>query len=243
MGKHFTQEEFLIELEKRNKKVFDKVIGIVAYEAKSVVIETIYGIIKVQKQEFLKVTDVPIKGAIDKTDFWVKRASSLRKDAKNIDYSDVVYLDNKHKVHIRCKIHNYNYSQQPSQHMKGVQGCAYCMKQTVMYTKSSIEAHKDFIEKIDGVLYILKLSSPEESFYKVGIVSKHRFGYRMNQLKQIYNVSVLYTEDNDMVSTFNLEQRFLDEFRYFKYVPKIKFIGYTECLTVNPVEHYYKLNN
>ena len=127
--------------------------------------------------------------------------------------------------------------------MDGVQGCAHCMTQTVMYTNANIESHKDFIEKIDGVLYVLQLESEEESFYKVGVVSKHRFEYRMNQLRQHYIVSVLYTEDNDMVSTFKVEQRFLNEFKAYKYEPNIKFIGYTECLTVNPLEHYYKLNN
>lgn len=35
-------------------------------------------------------------------------------------------------------------------------------------------------------------------------------------------------------------------FRYKKnkYIPKIKFIGYTECLTTNPIaEYYYWFNN
>lgn len=38
---------------------------------------------------------------------------------------------------------------------------------------------------------------------------------------------------------YNLEQKFLKEFENYKYIPKIKFKGYTECLTTNPVAEYY----
>ena len=240
MGKHFTQEDFLIELEKRNPKVFKKIIEVLDYGGRDITLKTVYGIIKVRKQELLKVTDIAIKSAIDKTDFWIKRAESLRKNSKDIDYSKVVYIDNSHKVILKCKLHDYNYTQIPSKHMGGVQGCAHCMTQTVMYTKENIEAHRDFIEKIEGVLYILKLESLGETFYKVGVVSKDRFKYRMNQLSQKHSVTILYTESSDMVSIFNLEQKLLEEFKNFKYQPKEKFIGYTECLTVNPLEYYYK---
>lgn len=60
----------------------------------------------------------------------------------------------------------------------------------------------------------------------------------MNQLNQNYNVKVEHTKDLDMVSAYNLEQEFLKEFKYYKYTPNNKFKGYTECLSVNPINAY-----
>ena len=41
-----------------------------------------------------------------------------------------------------------------------------------------------------------------------------------------------------MVSAYNLEQEFPKEFKYYKYTPNNKFKGYTECLSVNPINAY-----
>lgn len=242
MSKKLTEEEFLERLKEKNPHLAEKVIRVIGYEDSKgdVTLDTIYGTVITKASSVLRAHDLSIKSATDKTFFWVRRNEDIREDYKDIDYSSCNYVNNSVKVNLICKKHNYTYSQRPSHHTAGIQGCAYCMTQTVMYTEKNIEAHRDFIESIEGVLYILKLTSNEESFYKVGIVSKNRFIYRISQLKQNYDVSVLYTEENDMVSTFELEQRFLKEFKYYKYEPKIKFIGYTECLTVNPLDHYYK---
>lgn len=63
--------------------------------------------------------------------------------------------------------------------------------------------------------------------------------------KCLSHVEILYTENNNMVLNFKLEQRFLKEFKQYQYIPKIKFTGYTECLTINPLEYYYnyKIDN
>jgi hypothetical protein len=54
-----------------------------------------------------------------------------------------------------------------------------------------------------------------------------------------HDVIIVYTEVNEIPYCFTLEQRFLKEFKDYRYIPKIKFKGYTECLKVNPVEEYF----
>ena len=54
-----------------------------------------------------------------------------------------------------------------------------------------------------------------------------------------YKVKIEFTEEMLIEEAYNLEQRFLKEFENHKYTPKIKFKGYTECLTTNPVAEYY----
>lgn len=46
-----------------------------------------------------------------------------------------------------------------------------------------------------------------------------------------------------MIEAYQLEQRFLKEFSNYKYTPKIKFTGHTECLKTNPVAEYYQWFN
>ena len=63
-------------------------------------------------------------------------------------------------------------------------------------------------------------------------------------ISQSYKVIVEYTEEMHIEDAYNLEQFFLNEFKKYKYNPKIKFKGYTECLTTNPIAEYYCwLNN
>lgn len=69
--------------------------------------------------------------------------------------------------------------------MANTEGCVHCMAQTVMYNDTTVVTHKDYIENIEGFLYVVNLSNELENFYKVGVTSKNRIEYRLNQLKKI----------------------------------------------------------
>lgn len=244
MSKKLTSEEFSKKLKSKNPKIYNLVSDIEYYNSTKVTVKSEFGELEMWADSLLEWNDLSIRAAVDKTSFWIKRSKKFRKDSDNIDYSQAVYIDNKNNITLRCKIHNYEYNQRPSHHMDNTQGCPYCMRQVIMYNETTIITHKGFIEDIEGFIYVLKLSNTAESFYKVGITSKHRFKYRLNQLRKYYKVFVEYTEKLDMVSAYNLEQRFLKEFKSYSYEPEIKFHGYTECLTTNPVdEYYYWFNN
>ena len=231
---------FLKELSFQNKHIHSQIIkmdGFKNLKTKCKLL-TKYGWVNVMPMELKRLKNFNILSAISKTNFYINRCKDIRKDFNSIDYSQVNYLNNSVKIDLTCKIHNYKYKQKTESHVKGVQGCPYCMKQTLMYNDSNIQTHKEFIKQIEGILYILKLSSEKESFYKVGIVSKHRFEYRMNQLRKNYSLDIEYTENNNMVDAYNKEQNFLKEFKYYKYTPDIRFKGHTECLSVNPLDAY-----
>lgn len=228
----------LKELKDKNKAVFDKTLSVEIKGSKCLV-QTIYGEVYIEKMSLFKNKDYSINTAVNKTEFWVERNRYIREDFNQIDYSLVNYISNSNKVHLRCKIHDYEYFQRPSHHTAGVQGCVYCMKQVIMYTSENIKKHKEFFDHHFSFLYVVHLSSETESFYKVGITAKDRFKYRLKALRKDYNVKVVYTQEGLTKDNFNLEQRFLREFKNYKYVPGIKFTGYTECLTTNPIDEYY----
>lgn len=201
--------------------------------------KTSYGIIKLDMKSLLNSKDISLKSAICKKDFWVRRSKDLREDSNYIDYTNCIYESNKHKVKLRCKIHNYEYKQRPSHHTAGAQGCPYCVKQTIKYSEENFKNHEDFFKGKKGFFYVLKLYDKNEMFYKIGITSQNKMKYRTEQLSKNYKVKIEYKLLDDLENCFMLEQRFLKEFEHFKYVPKKYFTGYTECLTVSPVDYYY----
>ena len=234
------KEDYFSEiLKEKNPKIYNLVNVIKYHSFSKIIVDCEFGRLITSADGILEWEELSIKSAVNKTDFWIKRSVKTRIDSDNIDYSKVIYTDNKNNVDLSCKRHNYKYTQRPSHHMVNIQGCPYCMKQVVMYNNTTIISHKEFIEDIKGFTYVLKLYNNDEMFYKVGIVSKHRLEYRLTQLRKTYKVFVEYLEESDMVSAYKLEQSFLEEFKKYKYIPKIKFVGYTECLTINPIEAYY----
>ena len=207
-------------------------------DKEGVLIETKYGDCLVRKSVLKKLENISIQTALDKKDFWVRRALDLRELSDQIDYSKAEYSCNKEYVHLSCKIHNYNYTQRPSHHMANIQGCPHCATSTIKYSKENFEKHKEFFKDRVGIMYVLKLTGNGELFYKVGITGRDE-KYRFNSISQSYKVKIEYKEEMLIEEAYNLEQFFLKDFENKKYIPKIKFKGYTECLTTNPVAEYY----
>ncbi len=203
-----------------------------------ILIETKYGNCLVRGSTLKKLENISIQTALDKKDFWVRRALDLREKSSCINYSKAEYNCNKEYVNLRCKIHDYNYTQRPSHHMANIQGCPHCATSTIKYSKENFEKHKEFFKDRVGITYVLKLTGNGELFYKVGITGRDE-KYRFNSISQSYKVEIEYKEEMLIEEAYNLEQFFLKDFENQKYMPKIKFKGYTECLTTNPVAEYY----
>lgn len=229
-------------IEKENKHIFNQILGVKyfnKYTSKPSIFKTIYGDVKVSYQSLRKLKELGIISAVDKKEFFINKAKIHREDYDNIDYSKAIYNKGRGNVELRCKIHNYTYHQRPSHHISGTQGCAYCMKSIIMYSKENFKKHKYFFEEHKSYLYVLKAESEKESFYKVGMASKNSFKARLNQIKKNYEIEILYKQEGYSEDIYDLEQRFLEEFKSYSYTPEKDFSGKTECLTVNPVHLYY----
>lgn len=203
-------------------------------------LNTVYGEIVSDHTSLLKMNKLSILSATNPSEFWIRRNKDIRKDFENIDYSSAIWESNSVKVRLRCKIHDYAYTQRPSHHTAGIQGCPHCMHQTIMYNENNFKNHESFFKKHCSFLYIIRLRSTTEDFYKVGITAENRINYRISQLKKYYEVSLQYSEKGLTTEMYRLEQKFLSEFKNYKYKPIKHFTGYTECLTVNPVDYYYE---
>lgn len=229
-NKHYRDGEF---------KIISEYLG----RKSSIQVEYKGQVYNVSVPQLLKGKLPDIKSSFDKTLFWLHKFKEERSDFDNIDYSKVEYKTSKENVVFKCKIHNLEYLQRVDHHCNNVQGCIKCMKYPVVYNDDTIVKHKDFLQNINGFLYVIRLKSKQEDFYKVGITVESRLSYRFSELKRYYKLSFEYLQEGNMVELFNLEQLFLKNFEGKRYIPKIKFRGYTECLTTNPVAEYYHWYN
>lgn len=231
-------------LKEKNLEIYNQVKVKKYLNSTKVVLETKYGDVAGDVKSILSWENIGILSAIDKTDFWIRRAKDLILDYDNTDHSLVRYKDNKTKITLKCKKHDIEYKQTPCHYMEGGKSCPKCIQSTLMYTESNVVKNKDFLSSINGYFYVLRLKNNEENFVKVGICAQHRLEYRLTPIRRIYDVELLYKKEMNMVEAFNMEQKILKEFKNnFKYIPKIKFKGYTECLTENPLNYIYGESN
>lgn len=150
---------------------------------------------------------------------------SIEKHGYKYDYSLVDYETNNSFVDIICPIHGV-FSQKSGNHMRG-QGCPMCAN--VHYDIYSAVKHKNDYLRNFGKVYIIKIYSDTESFYKIGVTTKS-IQERFKLLKKYgYKYEVLdYIEDN-MYNTVVLEDYLHNTLSKHSYLPDGRFGGYTEC--------------
>lgn len=142
------------------------------------------------------------------------------------DYSKVNYKTNSSKVEICCPKHG-SFFQSPSTHLKG-HGCPTCSKDLYGYgwytPKNAVDANNICY------LYTIKLTSNEETFYKIGITDNLIRRHNRIHNESGYNVEIIESIISTKYDCNLLEKLLLkNKQRKSKYIPEIKFIGWTEC--------------
>ena len=145
-------------------------------------------------------------------------------------YDNVDLKGSKRKVLITCSVHG-NFKQEPRMHLQG-KGCPQCGAHSSGWSRTSFQAACDRHEKGMGYLYVLRCHDEKESFYKIGLTSRHiRKRYDYKRLMP-YNYDVLYKIQQKGSYIFNLESRLKKLLYEHHYIPSIPFGGHlTECFT------------
>lgn len=137
------------------------------------------------------------------------------------------------KVPITCNEHGI-FLQSFCDHITRRFGCPSCLLgiQKASYTRS---AYIDICKRYEGKsnLYLLFITSPLESFYKIGITKsfKERYSDLVHQLGSDYVVSTLYTVKAEAGLIWDLETKLHQIYYSSKYKTNFKFGGYTECFS------------
>lgn len=146
------------------------------------------------------------------------------------DYSNTIIENNTSKVIITCKIHG-DFKQSPDKHKQG-RGCPICAEEQKGWTK---QAWKNMLKKEDiPKFYILRCYNDKEEFIKIGR-TKNTILKRYNSKKTMpYTMEILKTIENlNSDSIFDLEVKYKQKYKDFKYKPSIYFAGITECYDIS----------
>lgn len=141
-------------------------------------------------------------------------------------YSDIQYINQFTHINIICPIHGI-FKQTPKQHIKG-SGCVKCFEDKKGWSLS-FWRKRATNNKI--TFYIIKCWNKDEVFYKFGITTisiKNRFKYKIP-----YNYKIVRILSGDVAYMYYKELHFKKLLNQFKYQPKLKFNGITECFKLN----------
>jgi hypothetical protein len=111
----------------------------------------------------------------------------------------------------------------------------------LMFEPIKYTLEKDFIRyslmNYETIVYVIVLENSQEKFVKIGIsydLAKRYSNYRLAG----YNVLEIITESfPDKLSAEYRESILHEKYSSFKYIPKRKFIGYSECFSYELLKH------
>lgn len=160
------------------------------------------------------------------TERFVEKASKIHNG--KYTYKKSIYKNAKTKLIITCLDHG-DFKQVPNNHLSG-QGCQKCANKLKM---GNFTTWKNTLPKNKGILYLIQCYNKEEVFLKIGITCKSiKERYRKQKLMP-YNYKVLiFYEDIDRYNVWSNERFIKKLYKQYKYIPKIKFGGYTECFNI-----------
>lgn len=167
---------------------------------------------------------------------FIKKANKLHKNF--YDYAFVDYSNYLTKVVISCDTHG-QFLQTPANHLQG-HGCPSCGKEINTLGDTLLNVRKDR-KYLPGILYVIEIFDKKEHFYKVGITSNSVIKRYRNKKLMPYDYEILLEADIGMIDAYENETYLLQEYSKYKYIPKRKFNGKEECLSINPIEHDERL--
>lgn len=142
-------------------------------------------------------------------------------------YFEETWKDRISLLKIVCPTHGI-FHQKPRDHLKSANGCKECNNGVGLGFKK-----KDFIQHFidkECIFYIIECWNETESFYKIGITGrtvKERYASRIP-----YNYKIINEIKGTAEYVWELEAKYKQDLKQYRYKPKIKFNGSTyECFT------------
>ncbi len=169
---------------------------------------------------------------------WIEKLSELKsisqdevirkcihKHGSKYAYDKVNYVDSKTKITITCPIHG-DFEQLPTNHYHSGHDCPKCanIDKAGGYGSLSVDNLKSIS---NAYMYCTTLNHDCEIFDKIGVTinPNSRFAnfgkYRVIDRKMI--------KFSSMYEAYTFEQKLHKKYTQYRYFPKFKFGGYTEC--------------
>ena len=245
--KRLTTEEWIKQAEAVHGNNYD--YSNTVYTKATVKVEiicSVHGFFLQNPRNHIKGNGCPkCKGRGLTSDEWIDRFRNVH--GTKFNYDKFKYEGIYTKSTITCIEHG-DFEQNPHNHYNGQQ-CPHCSLQEAFignsyYNVTNANKHKEEWLELPCSLYLLKLTSEDEEFYKVGITNQD-ITRRFRQHDLPYTVELLEAVETSRYSAILLEAMMLDKHRDFKYRPNYKFAGYTECISQLKrtfIKEYYNHN-
>jgi hypothetical protein len=194
------------------------------------------------KYAALRRGERPTRAAcLDRTKHFIACAKEIHGDS--FDYSSTAYGKNaKSKIKITCKQHGEVFEQTPDNHMQA-SGCSVCIQSRRSanrplahgFSNSSLKRAMTTKDCKSAILYVIRLYNENESFIKIGYTSQSIHDrYRYEKFPYQYEVmeEIVCTVEKVLV----LERELHAFYKSYKYSPKFKFSGSSECFSMKVLE-------
>lgn len=160
---------------------------------------------------------------------WVEKFNKVHNSKFN--YSKFVYTSIYEKSIIICNTHG-EFKQTPHNHSQGQQ-CPKCSRKEAWlhnsyYNMTNAQKNKTEWLSILCNLYIIKMTSQDEVFYKIGITNQD-ISKRFREHDTPYKVTLVKLIESNRFDAIMLENKLHDLHKEYKYEPKKFFKGHTEC--------------
>lgn len=145
------------------------------------------------------------------------------------DYSLVKFENQHSKIKIICPDHGI-FEQFVQSHLTN-RKCKKCAKEEMLFNKNFYNFSKDRWLQLTkkGFLYLVKCSTDNEVFYKVGITGKTiEQRYKSEKLYKVEIIDFIEESEN-LERIWDNEVLFHSTNKKFKYIPKLEFNGKSEC--------------
>ena len=228
-----THEDFVQRVSEFNPNI--KFIGQYDGINTKILVEDEYGLLNVTAST-LFISKPTIQVAVNKTEYWKSKYNVEELHNYKYDYSKTEYTSAHGKMIIICPEHG-EFLQDPSNHAKG-HGCWECCKKEIKGGHGGLnlvtaERKKEEWETKSAYLYYIKMNSETENFYKIGITTQD-LQRRFRNLTS-YSYEILNYVSTNLYEAVKLERSLLELTQEHKYLPSIRFDGYTECFSsTNP---------
>ena len=163
------------------------------------------------------------------TEEWVQKFRVVHND--KFDYSKFIYTSIYEKSTIVCPTHG-EFKQSPHNHSQGQQ-CPECSRKEAWirnsyYNITNAEKNKKEWLSLPCNLYVIKMSSDEEAFYKIGITSQD-ISIRFRKHNTPYAIEVIELVESNRYDAILLENTLHVLHEKYSYTPNQFFKGHTEC--------------
>lgn len=230
MKKTISHKEFLLKLYEKNEDFKNGKYNVISTYKNSktkIKISTLYGVCEFLPTDLLRGKIPSINSAVNKDRFFQKL--SEEKHGIKYNYNKVNYKDSHSKIIIECPIHG-EFIQKPYSHLNG-RGCYKCHLETSVGWKWETWEikSKNSIYFDSFKVYIIKCWDKDEFFYKIGrtfTTIERRF---RDNMRLPYNYEIVKIYDGTAKDMVLLENKFKKQNKSYKYIPKTKFKGFTEC--------------